>query len=588
MRRIWPLLGGIAASGVFLLAIGGAEAGTGGGLFAIVAAAGVVWALYGWVQRRRPALPGGWTPPAKVVFSPAAGPRASSPRRVAAALGRVEARELASSASVGVGLGLSLMLLVLFGLVWAGDYGGDVVSYVELFPIFVHPLAGLLVLAAHRARTRSSRDGTQELYESCPTTEATRTQGHLRTWWVGAVTAGVFLALLTAAVVGRSSFVYGDPGARQLAVFGGAVLLAAGAVALGVCVARWAPWTPAAVLAVVAVGVASVRLATSGERTTHPIRQLSTWLNEPEVSVHLTAPSWAAHLLWIFALTGLVITLALLRDHPAPRLLAAAALVLALATVAGITATRPMAAADAARIAAIVNEPMVSQDCSDVSGLLVCAYPPDRALRDHFRTELAPVADAVPEGSLDGWALRQGAELDRDQLDPAVQRRLTDAPAGPRAIPFEPSAHRHADQGARIWVGLTATGVVDGLAPGATRSLAGRARGVVALWLATRGADADTTVAMTSFDPDSTDGDTSYGRPWPNPCYAGPSPVVWAVTDIAAARLLVELPDARVRDVIEDRWELLTDPATTTDELMGLFGFDHQSDLARRTRSSSC
>lgn len=579
MRRLGPMLLGV---GSVVLVVGlttSPDTGVMAPLLGATLTGAALWLITSSIRRRRPAPRGAWTPASAVAFRPATGHARASAGGVALALGRVESRELASSTSFGVGIGFCAMTLLLFGRVWAGDYGGDLASYTEMLPILTHPLAGLLVLGAHRARTRSTRDGAQELFDSCPTTEGTRTAGHLLTAGVGAAAGLAFVGILTAMVVQASTTTYGEVGGRQVAALLGSVLLAVGAVALGVALARWAPWTLVPVAAVVAIGFGSVRLAVAGDRTTEPIRQLSTWLNDPILPVQLTAPHWAAHHLWILALVAVVALLALVHDAPRPSLLAATAVASLVAATAAIAATRPITTADAQRIAALVSDPAAQQRCVDAAGLPVCAYPGDDALTDHLAAELAPVVAAAPPGSLDGWLVRHGADIDRDELDPEVRRRLATREEGgahagseeSRPIPMLTMGHRLADQGARFWVALTAVGVADETTDGITTNLWRQARGVVALWLATRGADEETVAAMTSFHERVRQG-REYARPWPDPCFAGPTPVSWALSDLDAARALHALPEDEVRRLLTAEWERFTDPDTTTAELLAAAG----------------
>jgi hypothetical protein len=429
-----------------------------------------------------------------------------------------------------------------------------------------------VVLAAHRARTRSYRDGTQELFETCPTSQSTRTLGHLLTAWVPATLALVFLTVQTVAFTQGVTFVYGHVGARQIAALLGAVVLCIGATALGVALARWAPWTLVPVAAVIAVGFVSTRLATSGDRLTEPLRQLSTWLNDPDTNLRFTAPHWLAHHLWIVALVGVVATLAVLRDRRRPAVIAAGAVFVLAALASAVVATRPVDTSDARRIAALIDEPEAHQVCVDAAGLPVCAYAGDGALADHFAAEIAPVVAAAPPGALAGWAVRHGWDVDPDDLDPEVRRLLEVDSRDRPIIPISLLGHDAADQGARFWVALTAVGITEDTTPGSTLNVGHQARGVIAFWLATRGVDAETAAAMTSFVDDPGESGSGGSRPWPDDCYAGPAPVSWALTDLDAARLLIAAPESEITELLHADWDHLTGRGTTTDELLSAAG----------------
>lgn len=573
MRRLGRLLAGVAGTGVLLAFAGVGEARAGGPVLLIaLGTAAVVWAAWGWRRRRSPIIADGWVPTAAVRYRPAAGGPSTTRAPVLASLARVEARELTTSPAFGVGLGFCALITFLFGLVWAGDYGGDLPVAIELSPILTHPLAGMVVLAAFRARTRARRDGTEELFDTCPTSQGTRTGGHLLTAWAPAATALVFLSVLLTLMSSNSVTRYGDVTARQVAAVLGAALLCVGATALGVALARWLPWTVVPVAAVVGVGFLAANLATRGNRTTEPLRQLSTFLVDPEVDLRLTAPHWLAHHLWILSLVAAVTVLAVVRDVRSRTVLTAGAAVIVAAVLSATMATRPIDAADARRIAALVEDPAMLP-CRDAAGLAVCTFASDTGLANALIEAARPVAAAAPAGALTGWSIRQTAAIDRRQLDPEVRALLADEPPPGNVLPIEFTGHPLALEGLRLWTALAAVGALDDWWPGSTRGLRGQARGTIALWLATRGADRDAQLNLTSLgDPQRNARDV--GRPWPDTCFAGLSPVRWAASDVAAARALLSLPEATVRTALHADWQRFTDRATSTDDLLESLGLE--------------
>lgn len=587
MRRLGPPLAGVGGVVAFIaLASGGV--GAIGALGGVVLIGGISWFVIGWVNQRRPATADHWRHSEAFVYRATAGHEPSSPTKVATALSRMETRELASSASFGVGIGFCLMVLVLLGAVWGADFDGEPLSIPELFPIYVHPLAGMVIVATHRARTRSTRDGTQELFDSCPVGESTRTVGHLLTAWLPALIALVFPLALAALILSNLTVVYSSVGPRQVALPLGAAALCIGATALGVALARWAPWTPVPIAAVVLVGVASVNLATAGDRNTEPIRQLSTWLNDPELDLRFTAPHWAAHHLWILALVGIVGVAALARDVRRRWVPISLAGLTLLAAGSAIAATRPIDTGDAERIATLINQPDAHQPCVEAGEVRVCAYKSANALAQHLAKVIDPVAEAAPPGALAGWTIRQGFDVRFDQLDPEVRNRLDPSPADQRVIPLSMLGHPEAAKGARLWVALTAVGVTEQQSGSQVVSLEGEARGVIALWLAMRGVDERTADTMTSFDPGADSTASSYYRPWPDSCFAGPTPVIWAATDLDAARLLIAAPEDQVHELLRSDWTHLTNQRTSTAELLDAAGLDPVVDRPGRTRTSTC
>jgi hypothetical protein len=571
MRRAGRLLLGVVAVVLFLGTAGVGESRSGGPvLLGALAVGGLGWMAWTAVQRRRPAVPSGWSPAAQVTYRPAQRPAGPGPGSVALALSRVEARELTTSPAFGVGLGFSALGLFLFGYEWAGDHEGDLARAIELLPILAHPLAGMVVLATFRACTRARRDGVEELYGTCPTSPTTRATGHLLTGWAPAVVALVFAGAMVALIDRAHTVGFGEVGGRQVAAFLGAGVLCLGAVALGVALARWLPWTLVPVVAVVAVGVASVNLATHGTRISEPVRQLSTWLGDSELDLRLTAPHWIWHHVWILALVVVVALLAVLRDRRDPVVLVALALAVAVATGAAVAATRPIAAGDARRIATLLTDRSL-QRCADAGGLDICTFSADDELRAAYATALLPVAGAAPAGALDGWSLEQLQGVPWDDLDPEVRALAGSPPARDGVIAAEVHGHPLAIEAARIWTGLAAVEVLDDWGEGSVKGLRGQARGVVALWLASRGADPEVQRLLTTVGSGSIAAHDA-GRPWPDACYAGPVPVRWAATDVAAARSLIELPEAEVRAVLVDDWARWTDRSTSTDDLLEALG----------------
>jgi hypothetical protein len=586
MHRIKPFLLGMGAILVFLGVAGVGGDRNGLPVVGVAALLGLVtWMSWGWVQRRRPLRPTGWSPTAAIAYRPPAAQPSGPTFAVPRALARVEARQLSGSAAMGAGIGFCGLALWLFGWVWGGDNGGDMAAAFEMAPILVHPLAGMAILASFRARTRGRRDGVEELYATCPASDGTRTTAHLLTAWVPALAALIFGVAMAAAVSTTTVATYGDIGGRQLGALVGAAFLGLGATSLGVALARWLPWTLVPIAAVIAIGFGAAALATHGTRTTDPRRMLSTFLVDPEIDVRLTAPHWLAHHLWILSLVGVVALLALLRDRRDARTLVAGAAVVAIAVTAAVMATRPIDAADARRIAALVTDPD-ALPCRDVQGFAVCTFEGDDALAAAFVEEIRPIAAATAPGALTGWSIQPALSSSWKNLDPQVQELAGSAPDHDRVLPIEYSGHSYALEAVRLWVGLAATGAVDDPTTRLTESIRGQARGVVALWLATRGAAEGVQLDLTSnaVIESSHDGN----RPWPDTCYAGDIPVQWAETDVTAARKLLSLPEADVIAVLHPAWEHFTDRRTTTDELMAAVGLDPVGVDGQTSGGSAC
>ena len=584
MTRPGALLAGIAAVAGALFLFGGAgDASSGGppvmavGLVAVVALAGL--ALTFIHHRQTAVLPErSWSAAPAAALAPNAGRTGASPARaVALALGRVEGRQFTASVWFAVGLAFSVLMILLFGWVWAGENRGPWQEFVELTPWFAHPLVGMVVLASYRATTRAARDGADELFETCPTAPATRTAGFLLSAAVPVATLGVFLAVMAIAVWFRSPLVHGALGADSVADVLGALVLGAGGVALGVALGRWVRFGLVPVVTVVIIGFLSTAVVNGS--SPHDWKPLSPLATAP--TVNSLSPVFADkaaywHLLWLIGLTvgvGIIAVARHRRDRPVA-LAAAAAAVVVLA--AGIGATRPMPAASAARIADRVASPERHQICAATDGPVdVCVYRFHHELLRRVTDDVGPVAAALPAG-MARLTLRQVFDGDLGDLAPEVRRRLTAAdlerPAGEVALGFAadgPDVHvidRPAFDIALVSLGLPQEPDEE-LLP---TVIAGQARGVVALWLATRGADAAAVRSATTADyPGSAD---AFERGSLQIGMCSVPPVVWSAQDLAAARSVVALPAAQVAGVVTGGWARWSDARAGTDELLAALG----------------
>lgn len=98
--------------------------------------------------------------------------------------------------------------------------------------------------------------------------------------------------------------------------------------------------------------------------------------------------------------------------------------------------------------------------------------------------------------------------------------------------------------------------------------VAGQSRGVVALWLALRGVEAERrTSLLTAYDPDAPDAyDRGLPRNADHDC-STPS-VIWSAQDLAATRAIVSLPDSQVSEVLNEGWSRWINAGTGTDDLL--------------------
>lgn len=579
VRRLGPPVAGIAGiSAIGLVVMGGSSAIV---AFPVAALAACVVVLLHRRPRRGRAEPAWGGSSAVAVAAPAPAARRAAPatpRHVSFALARVEARELASTPWFGMGIGFLAVVFLALVVLYPQDNGSSWAETFSLVPFLVHPLVGMSVLASHRAVTRGARDGAAELFDTCPASTTTRTVGVLATAWVPVVASLAFVAVLAAGLAGRSPYLHGSLGLAALVAVLAAATLCVGGVALGVALGRWVGFALAPVAVVVAVGFGSARLQTGGNTAWSPLRLLSTSpLTSTTADLLPDTPAWP-NLGWLVGLTLVTAVVAVARDHRGRGLGVVAVAAGLLVVGSGVAATRPVPAERVARIADLITNPAVHQRCAGAGGPVDVCVSTSSELRQRVIAEVAPVAAALPAGAA-RITLRQGYAGRLDALPPGVVRQL------PQGVP--PPGRDEARLGfdfapavrlvPRLQLALAAAGLP--LAPDEGDRpvvVAGQARGVVALWLATRGLDAKATLRLTTA--------RSEGRPpageqdafdrgyvdWPD--YCGITPVVWSARDLAAARSLTAAPEPAVRSVLHAGWERWRDPRTPTDELLAALG----------------
>lgn len=312
MTRIGALLATIGAGGAFGTLITGSPLLAMTPFFAVTLAG----ATSGWMARR--VVPDrSWASPAPFATTRSARREPPSSMRLARALGRIEARELALHPWFGAGIGLCTFTTLGFGL--SGNADGTWENELQDLTFLAHPLVGMAVLSGHAAATRPWRSGTVELFESCPSTPSVRTLGTLGAMWVPSAVLVAFFAAYVATTAISSPDLTSPLGPVALHVASG-LTLGAGGVALGVAIGGWTRIALAPVAAIVAVGFVSVRLAESSGDGFEPRMVLSTFpplLGESEGTLLFTTGQMAWHLLWLVGLTGATAAVAVLRPQRA-------------------------------------------------------------------------------------------------------------------------------------------------------------------------------------------------------------------------------------------------------------------------------
>ncbi len=568
-RRLVHVIGAVLATMTFGGFLVGSIPTAFGGLVALL-----VFLAVASIRQRRSVVDPAWTrsPAVQQSGGHIEVRRRSTPREVSRALGVVESRELLYSPWFAVGIGLLVVIFVSFTMFTDTDLGNGAVwlQTAHLAPWFAHPLAGMTIIATFRAVTRSRRDDTDELFDGCPAGRDVRTAAQLRTVIVPLAVYGCFLVVYAIALITRWPHIHGPFSGGIVAIIAASFVLLVGSVFLGTALAVWVPYAVVPIVAVFAVGLLSLRLRGDGDPGWNGRASLSTLGPEGDTPMLIVLTSRWAYLAWIAALTTIVAVIAMSRYNRRRNVWITGVVGIVAALIAGSFAMRPVAAGDAAEVADLILNPADHQTCvtTDNQAISICTFDDYPELRSRVTEALLPLAEEL-ELFAGPVTVRQIYDDSIGDLPSSMRTvlgsKLPVLPAGEVGIGLY--ADRDALLADRLAVALWALDAPhsrrDDLLPA---SVAGQARGVLALWLAARGLATDDAVTLASVDDDFETPDDAFerGYAWPSGC----APVVWSGQDLQAARAVMALPEQSVRDVLlgaPDRWR---DPATTTDELM--------------------
>jgi hypothetical protein len=537
---------------------------------AVILLVAVLGAAFG----RRPGGDVGWlrTP---TVHAAAPTEPAGTPARgsVARSLAPVEAAQLFFNPWFIVGLGFWVLIILMFGVLFTDDLEPTWWGLASLFPLLAHPLCGCTVVAAHRGITRSRRDGAEELFSTCPAGWPARTRGHLLTLWVPVAASAVLGAVMLVLIVTGSSNVYGAIDDQVMVDAIVALLLPAGAAGLGVALGRWLPSVIAPILAVVGVMAIDAQIGAAGGRSWDNFRWLATFIPSTTAErIFYDPPGWQ-RIVWFVGLIALVMAVALLRGEHSRRVPVALAASMVVVTFGAALVARPLPPAEAQAVADMINEPSPHQTCSPAGQRVnVCVYRGLGKGGQEMAAELSPVAAAITFADLDHATFRHSFDAEPADLQPEVGARVRAIDQGPDTLRLRFHLTEEAREAARLRLAAWATGLpTEPVDDEVGTVVAGQSRGVVALWLATRGMSVDRANRMLFADTQRAEAGTDGNGPgdiWPGRCQDEGPVLLWAVQDVRAARQLVAADQAPVAAQVQANWDRWMDPASTTDELL--------------------
>ncbi len=442
------------------------------------------------------------------------------------------------------------------------------------------PLGWCLIALTNLATLRDRRHHVDTMTNTMPSTDAARTAGYLLGGLVGVPVSAALLVVFAVIKEMRADLI-GSPDLLELAV---GVLIVAGAAAVGVAVGRWLPWALFSVAAIVVTlplaGVLGVGRSSGRARFLGFVANPSSQLPGLDVRPRVL------HLVWLLAWIGIVAIVALARHSRGPRVWSGAALLVVVASAAGLGQVMDIPEETAAEKADLLNHPDAHQACETVDGVTYCAYHDTDENMGLWQDAVAGVLAHLPASvDHDGLVVSQRVPWvsGQDNCSPANTLDMIDATIGSRvsvsdAWPADGAVHpgltdEQGPCGGTNYNGLFTSVQVGawsvGLPPaqwgqGETCGADGQSRSVIALWLGAAGGG-----NLRSYIGDATIG--AGGRSdlsdWDDQPTWG---VDWHPSDLDAALGMSELPPARVDAVLSAHWDELIDPATPTAQLLEL------------------
>lgn len=504
-------------------------------------------------------------------------PRASGTATALTALAGFEARRLLRHPGLVVGvLPAVLLIRTAAGGSFLGDADGDVA-------LALVPLAWATMVATNLAALRTRRHGTTELYDSTPTTARTRTLGHLAS---GLAAAAAAVAVLGAWLV--VEVVKGSPGTPNPAELAIGPLLVAGAAALGVLAARWAPWAIVTAALLIATFVVQGELTSTRIGENSPFRWLAFADNSPGADDRQPFPGpvdW--HVAYVAGMVALAWVLAVARHGLTRGVAVALAAVLGVTTLAAVAQTRPLSASEARRQAALLTNP--APVCEVRQGVRYCTSRDRTYLVDRWEGPAEAVLARTPaavrarglvvaQRDLNFVGNRLCETVPRLDLVPdRVRALLTPTDVWPADGAVHPGPDwpwdaecSFEDHGVALTaaVGAWAVGLPPARSAGPNCTATGQARSAVALWLAGQaspGGPAGLEAILEGSQPAPLV-DFHNSVHWPS------WGVDFAQADLAFALALLARPADEVGRIVLAEWDRLVDPTTPSSYLAAAAG----------------
>lgn len=495
--------------------------------------------------------------------------RPSRTARVAAALGRIEARRLLRSP---MPLGALALAAIWFGPGSVWPEVADLRRRGADSAFMVLPLAAAMLIVSLVATLRPRRHGTQELLSSTPVPEDAVTAAHLvAPSAIAAVAVVPAVASVAAAWWFRAGFARAD--VADLAV---APLLVAGAGALGVLLARWFRTTAAGIVACVVIAYveASAGPTARALSAVAPSRRLKFWFGSGDLPAELLPGRLARwHVVYLIGLVASAAVGALAWHGLRRKVVVAGMVALALVSTSAWFQTRPVSASASAARNELFVHPEDHQVCDVLDGVRYCAYPAYRPLTGYWAAPLAGVRRGVPPGR---WPTDMEVHQRLSARDvmyaPAALAARVPAIAAARQPPGD-DGHLHtpmlwdtsgrADLGLALLAAARTVGLpLRGPTPASRCDASGQARAVVALWLTSQATPK--TAAMLRRLTRETLLDFDGRRVLVIPDFGTPGGVAFGETEVALALDLLGRPQDQVVEAMAASWGELTAPATPT------------------------